>query len=81
MKATPTAGMVRFDANGRVVIPEAVCRRYEIEAGTKASLVMTEDGILLKPITRAYIRHLRGKHRNLPLMETLAGDRQRERAH
>lgn len=35
-----------------------------------------------KPVRfRTYIRGLRGKFRHLPLMETLAADRKRERAH
>jgi hypothetical protein len=34
-----------------------------------------------KPVRlKAYIRSLRGKFRHLPLMETLAADRKRERA-
>jgi len=31
----------------------------------------TPAGILLRPITRSYIKSLRGKYRHLPLMETL----------
>ena len=80
MNAPQPDRIVRIGSNGRVVIPGDLRRRFGIRAGTKASVLMTEDGILLKPITGAYIRRLRGKHRNLPLMETLAKDRKSERA-
>jgi hypothetical protein len=46
-------------------------REFEIEEGTRAYVESTPEGILLKPITRAYIRSLRGKYKHLPLMETL----------
>jgi AbrB family looped-hinge helix DNA binding protein len=62
---------VHFGAKGQVVIPRRLRREFEIEEGTRATVVATPDGILLKPITRAYITSLRGKYRRLPLMETL----------
>ena len=54
-------------------------RQFGIEEGTRASVTATDEGILLKPITRAYIKSLRGKYRHLPVMEALAEDRKRER--
>lgn len=65
------ADTVNFGAKGQVVIPSHLRRAFEIEQGTRATVVATPDGILLKPITRAYIKSLRGKYKNLPLMETL----------
>ena len=65
------ADTVNFGAKGQVVIPSRLRREFEIEEGTRATVVATPDGILLKPITRAYIKSLRGKYKNLPLMETL----------
>ena len=70
---------VSFTGKGQVVIHVWMRRLYDIEEGTRASITVTEDGILLKPITPAYIRSLRGKYKHLPLMETLAEDRKRER--
>jgi AbrB family looped-hinge helix DNA binding protein len=62
---------VNFGAKGQVVIPRRLRREFEIEEGTRAAVIATPEGILLKPITRAYIKSLRGKYKNLPLMETL----------
>ena len=79
MTATPKTDSVLFTTKGQVVIPVWLRRQFGIEEGTRASVTATAEGILLKPITRAYIRSLRGKYKDLPLMETLAEDRQRER--
>ncbi len=65
------ADTVNFGAKGQVVIPRRLRREFEIEEGTRATVVATPDGILLKPITPAYIKSLRGKYKRLPLMETL----------
>jgi AbrB family looped-hinge helix DNA binding protein len=62
---------VYFSSKGQVVIPRRLRREFEIEEGTRAYVESTPEGILLKPITRAYIRSLRGKYKHLPLMETL----------
>jgi len=63
---------VSFGTKGQVVIPRRLRKEFDIEIGTKATVVSTPDGILLKPITRAYIKSLRGKYKHLPLMETLS---------
>ncbi|HEY5297948.1 MAG TPA: AbrB/MazE/SpoVT family DNA-binding domain-containing protein [Verrucomicrobiae bacterium] len=62
---------VNFGSKGQVVIPRRLRKEFEIEEGTRATVVSTPDGILLKPITRSYIQSLRGKYKHLPLMETL----------
>jgi len=62
---------VSFGTKGQVVIPRRLRKEFEIEDGTKATVVSTPDGILLKPITRTYLKSLRGKYKHLPLMETL----------
>ena len=62
---------VYFSIKGQVVIPRRLRREFEIEEGTRAYVESTPEGILLKPITRAYIKSLRGKYKHLPLMETL----------
>lgn len=71
MIATAKPDTVNFGTKGQVVIPRKLRKEFEIEEGTKATVVATPEGILLKPITRASIRNLRGKYRHLPLMETL----------
>lgn len=61
MGATTETELVTFTAKGQVVIPAWLRRQFGIEVGTRASVMATGDGILLKPITRACIRSLRGK--------------------
>jgi len=51
---------VYFSVKGQVVIPRRLRKEFEIEDGTKATVVATPDGILIKPITAASIRRLRG---------------------
>ena len=62
---------VSFGTKGQVVIPRRLRKEFAIEIGTKATVVATPEGILLKPITPASIKSLRGKYQYLPLMETL----------
>ena len=71
MIAATKSDTVCFSVKGQVVIPRRLRKEFEIEEGTRATVVSTPDGILLKPITRAYIKSLRGKYKHLPLMETL----------
>ncbi|MDR1190234.1 MAG: AbrB/MazE/SpoVT family DNA-binding domain-containing protein [Verrucomicrobiales bacterium] len=49
-----------FATKGQVVIPSAVRRRFEIKEGTRATLTVTGQGIMLKPITAATIGAARG---------------------
>ena len=79
MSTTTKTDSVWFTTKGQVVIPVWLRRQFGIEEGTRASVMATDEGILLKPITRAYIKSLRGKYKHLPLLETLAEDRKRER--
>jgi len=58
---TPKTDSVRFTFKGQVVIPAWLRREFQIEDGTKASVTATPEGILLRPITRDYIRSLRGR--------------------
>jgi len=77
MIATLKLDTVSFGTKGQVVIPRRLRKEFEIENGTKATVVSTPEGILLKPITRTYLKSLRGKYKHLPLMETL-GEIKRE---
>jgi AbrB family looped-hinge helix DNA binding protein len=51
---------VWFTTKGQVVIPAWLRRQFHIENGTKAVVQATPEGILLKPVTAATIRRLRG---------------------
>jgi len=79
MIATLKPDTVSFGTKGQVVIPRRLRREFEIEAGTKATVVATPEGILLKPITRTYIKSLRGSLKGTKAMETFMAERKRER--
>ena len=79
MIATLKADTVNFGTKGQVVIPRRLRREFEIEEGTRATVVATPEGILLKPITRAYIKSLRGSLKGTKAMETFMAERRRER--
>ena len=79
MIATHKLETVNFGTKGQVVIPRRLRKEFEIEEGTKATVVSTPEGILLKPITRTYIRSLRGSLKGTKAMETFMAERKRER--
>ena len=79
MIATLKMNTVSFGSKGQVVIPRRLRKEFEIEEGTKATVVSTPEGILLKPITRSYIRSLRGSLKGTKAMETFMAERKRER--
>ena len=49
------------------------------EAGTRARVQSTPQGILLQPVTRTYIRSLRGSLKGRGVMKALREDRAHER--
>ncbi|MGA3266792.1 MAG: AbrB/MazE/SpoVT family DNA-binding domain-containing protein [Verrucomicrobiota bacterium] len=79
MIATQKTETVNFGTKGQVVIPRRLRREFEIEEGTKATVHATPEGILLKPITRTYIRSLRGSLKGTKAMEVFLAERKRER--
>ncbi len=60
MNATEKADTVWFTTKGQIVIPLRLRKQFQIEDGTKAVVQATPEGILLKPVTAATIRRLRG---------------------
>ncbi len=70
---------VHFTAKGQVVIPRRFRKEFEIEEGTRATVTSTPDGILLKPITRSYIKSLRGSLKGKGVLKAMMEDRKRER--
>ena len=70
---------VYFSIKGQVVIPRWLRRQFEIEEGTRAHVMATPQGILIKPVTRAYIKSLRGSLKGRGVMKALMDDRKRER--
>ena len=70
---------VNFGTKGQVVIPRRLRKEFEIEEGTKATVVSTPEGILLKPITRSSIKSLRGSLKGTKAMDAFMAERKRER--
>jgi len=69
---------VYFSVKGQVVIPRWLRREFEIEEGTRAYVQSTPQGILIKPVTRTYIKSLRGSLKGSGVMKALMEDRKRE---
>ena len=82
MIATHKIETVNFGSKGQVVIPRRLRREFEIEEGTRAAVVATPEGILLKPVTGAFIRRGRGilkrKSGDQPLAAEMAAHKKRE---
>ena len=74
---------VWFTTKGQVVIPAWLRKQFHIEDGTKAVVQATSEGILLKPVTAALIKHGRGilkrKLGDKPLAEEWAEHKRQER--
>ena len=74
---------VYFSVKGQVVIPRRLRKEFEIETGTRATVVATPEGILLKPVTAPLIRRGRGilkrKAGDKPLAEAWAEHKRQER--
>jgi len=68
----PKTDSVWFTTKGQVVIPAWLRRQFQIEDGTKAVVQATPEGILLKPVTAATIRKLRGILKRKPGDKPLA---------
>ncbi len=60
MRTTLKTDSVRFTTRGQVVIPNWLRKEFHIEDGTKCVVQSTEQGILLKPVTKHAIARLRG---------------------
>jgi len=80
MSSPPKTDTVSFSSKGQIVIPRWLRTEFGIDEGTKAAVTATPDGILLKPITPAYIRSLRGSLKGKGVLKALSDDRKRERA-
>ncbi len=50
----------KVTSKGQLVIPAELRRRYHIKAGTRVRFEDSDGGILVRPITDAYIASLRG---------------------
>jgi len=80
MQVSKVSSIVTFTTKGQVVIPSKLRKEFEIKVGTRAAIISTPEGILLKPITREYIRSLRGSLKNMKVWDAFQHDRKWERA-
>ena len=79
MSLETNADTAYFSAKGQIVIPRRLRRQFQIEEGTRAHVMATPQGILIKPVTRAYIKSLRGSLKGCGVMKALVADRKGER--
>lgn len=61
------------------MIPRRLRRKFEIQQGTRAIVYEEGDHIVIKPMTKAYLKSLRGSMKGTGLLKALTEDRQRER--
>lgn len=78
MQAGKVSNIVTFTTKGQVVIPSRLRREFEIKTGTRAAVISTPEGILLKPVTREYIRSLRGSLKDQKVWDAFQEERRWE---
>jgi bifunctional DNA-binding transcriptional regulator/antitoxin component of YhaV-PrlF toxin-antitoxin module len=79
MKTTPKTNTVHFNENGQIAVPHWLCKQLGIKEGTRASVYVKGDAIVLQPITSRYIKNLRGSLKGSGVLKSLMDDRKRER--
>jgi AbrB family looped-hinge helix DNA binding protein len=79
MAISNVSNIVTFTTKGQVVIPSKLRKEFDIRVGTRAAVISTPDGILLKPVTREYIHSLRGSLKSKEVWEAFQEDRKSER--
>ena len=70
---------VYFSSKGQVIIPRRLRQEFEIEAGTRAYVQSTAQGILLQPLTARHIRSLRGSLTGSKAMDVFTCEGKKER--
>ena len=68
-------------SKGQVVIPSKIRKQLGINDGTYLQIEVDPitKQIMLTPVTREYIRSLRGKYKGKGLMKALIAEKKRER--
>ena len=68
-------------SKGQVVIPSKIRKQLGIKDGTylQFDVDTVTRQIIITPITREYVRSLRGKYKGKGLMKALMADKKRER--
>jgi AbrB family looped-hinge helix DNA binding protein len=66
---------------GQLVIPARLRRRFGIKKGTMVTFMEDDGHIIVQPVTREFIRGLRGSLKGEPsALEALLEERKRERS-
>jgi AbrB family looped-hinge helix DNA binding protein len=69
----------KTSVKGQVVIPAALRKKFGIKAGTRVHVYEEDGRILLQPVTREYIRQVRGRFKGSGALKALMAERKRER--
>lgn len=64
---------------GRIVIPVELRRKYEITPKTRIVIFDNGNGITLRPMTRQYIKKLKGSLKGSNALEVLLDERRKDR--
>jgi AbrB family looped-hinge helix DNA binding protein len=65
---------------GQLVIPAKLRRKYGIRKGTRVAMIEEENRIILQPLTREFIRSVRGSLKGEPsALQFLKEGRSRDR--
>jgi AbrB family looped-hinge helix DNA binding protein len=79
MSVAQKTDTVHFTVKGQVVIPRWLRKEFEIEAGTRAIVYPTAEGIVLKPITTTHFKSLRGSLKGRGVLKSMLAERKHER--
>ena len=75
-----TSSVSTVTTKGQPVIPSRLRRKYGIRKGTRVAMIEEETRIILQPLTREYIRSLRGSIKGEPsAMKFLKAGRNQDR--
>src|SRR5712691_7342215 len=72
---------IYYRLKGQIAIPSKIRRKFGIKEGTRVQVDVDERAhrIILTPVTRDYIRNLRGKYKGKRLLTALAAEKKREK--
>jgi len=74
------AAVSTVTTKGQLVIPSKLRRKYGIRKGTRVAMIEEDSRIILQPLTREYIRSLRGSLKGEPsALKVLKEGRQQDR--
>ncbi len=64
---------------GQIVIPASIRKKYNIKPGTLVNVIEQEGKIILEPVTKDYIKKLRGIAAGSGALEELKEQRDKDR--